>query len=103
MGRHKYVDVQIQEPAGDLAHSPTLDTLHRVERVLRLAAANGEPPLSLAEIARRLPVKKIRRETVKACVAELARFHTVAEGKAGVMWVLTTDDEVWAKPRVALK
>lgn len=103
MGDHKYVVVLIQEPQTNLLHSPTLDTLHRVERVLREAAVKGDGPLSHAEIARRLPVKKIRRETVRACVAELARFHTVAEGKAGVMWVLTSSDEVWTKPRVALR
>ncbi|MBI2077412.1 MAG: hypothetical protein HYT80_03440 [Euryarchaeota archaeon] len=93
----------IHEPQTDLAHSPTLFTLHRVERVLRDAAARGEPPLSHAEIARRLPVKKIRRETVKACVAELARFHMVAEGKAGVMWVFTSSDDVWRRRRVPLR
>ena len=102
MGHHKYVVVLIQEPETNLVHSPTLETLHRVERVLRDAVAKGEGPLSYAEIARRLPVKKIRRETVKACVAELARFHTVAEGKTGVMWVLTSSDDVWRKPRVPL-
>lgn len=93
----------VAEPGEAKGPSPTLTTLHRVERVLRTAARRGEPPLSYAEIERRLPVKKVRRETLKAVLQELRRFHLVAEGSKGVMWVLTTDDRVWSRPRRPLR
>ncbi len=94
--------MQIAAPPDYDGPTPNLETLHRVERVLRAAATSGEPPLSLAEIERRLPVKKIRRSTVKACVKELARFHLVAHGSKGVMWVLAGSDDVWGRPRERL-
>lgn len=88
----------IRPPTPARGPSPTLTTLHRIERVLRSAAAHGESPLSYAEIGRRLPARKVRRETIKAAVAELRRFHLVAEGKKGVLWVLAEDDAVWDRP-----
>lgn len=102
MGAHKYVDVQIASPTVYDGPTPNLATLHRVERVLRDAAEAAEPPLSFAEIERRLPVKKIRRSTIKACIQELARFHLVVQGTEGVMWVLTRSDKVWKRPREPL-
>lgn len=87
----------IREPPSIRGPSPTLTTVHRVERILRAAARRGEPPLSIAEIARRLPPKKVRRETVKAAIGELARFHLVAVGSKGAMWVLTESDAVWSR------
>ena len=78
-------------------------TMHRIELILRKAAQRGEPPLAYAEIERRLPVKKARRDTTKAVIAEFKRLSFVAEGAKGVMWVLTTSDEVWGKPRTLLR
>lgn len=92
----------VAEPRPAKGPSPTLTTMHRIERVLRDAARRGEPPLSYAEIERRLPAKKVRRETLKAAVRELGRFHLVAEGSKGVMWVQTTSDTVWRRPREPL-
>lgn len=103
MGYHNYVDVGIPLPPRSDPPSPTLETLHRVERILRKAAKKGEPPLSYAEIERRLPVKKIRRDTVKKCVNELARFRLVAIGSKGVMWVYTESDQAWNTPTKALR
>lgn len=92
------------EPPSDLpGPSPTLETVHRIERVLREAADAGEGPLSYAEIERRLPVKRIRRSTLKAVLAELHRFHLISEDDQGVMWVFVEDDEVWDRPRVPLE
>ena len=102
MGDHNYVAVLVAPPRVLKGPSPTLATVHRIERVLRRAAAKGDGPLSFAEIGRRLPAKKVRRETVKAAVEELQRFHLVAHGSRGVMWVLATDDDVWQKPREPL-
>lgn len=102
MRYHKYVVVLIQKPPVIEGPSPRLDTLHRIESILREAARRGEGPLSYAEIERRLPVKKIRRATLKAVLAELRRFHLVAEGSKGVLWVFAEDDEVWNRPREPL-
>lgn len=102
MGCHKHVAMQLQRPKPTAGPSPTLTTVHRIENILRDAAAEGEPPLSYAEIARRLPAAKTRPETVKTAVAELKRFGLVAEGSKGVMWVLVSA-EIYNRPRVPLK
>lgn len=90
--------VRIARPKTSKGSSPTLDTVHRIELVLRDAAARGEGPLSYNEVERRLPVKKARREATKAAIAELERFHLVAQGSKGVMWVFTESDEAWNAP-----
>ena len=78
--------------------SPRLRTVHRIERILREAAARDEGPLSLAEIGRRMEAKSVRHATVRACVDELKRFHLVTEDpKRGVMWTLHEDPTFWSK------
>lgn len=72
-------------------------TVHAVARVLKQAALAHEDPLSLAEIGRRLPAKRIRHGTVRACVDELKILGFVSEGSKGVMWTLA-DAEVIDKP-----
>lgn len=89
----------LDKPKISKVPGPTLATVHRVELILRKAAEKGEPPLSLAEIERRLPAKKTRRETTKAAVAELSRLSLVARGPKGVMWVVATSDAIWSKAR----
>lgn len=70
---------------------PRLDTLHRIETILREAARAGEPPLPLAEIKRRMPTKSIRHTTVRACVNELIRLGLIEETPgAGAMWAHPT-------------
>lgn len=93
----------IAKPRPTKGPSPTLDTIHRIELVLRKAAEKGEGPLSYAEIERRLPVKKARRETTKTAVAELKRLGLVATGSKGVMWVVVESDELWNRPTVPLE
>ncbi len=102
MGYHKDVAMVLERPKPTKGPSPTLTTVHRIENILRDAAENDEPPLSHAEIARRLPAAKTRPATVKAAVNHLGRFGLVAEGSKGVMWVLASD-EVWNERRVPLK
>lgn len=97
------MDVLIEKAPDIQGPSPTLDTLHRIEDVLREAADQGDGPLSYAEIERRLPVKKIRRSTLKAAIAEFRRFNLVAEGDDGVMWVVAESDDVWNRPREPLQ
>jgi hypothetical protein len=96
------VAIVLERPKPSKGPSPTLTTVHRIENILRDAAAKGEAPLSYAEIARRLPAAKTRPDTVKAAVRELQRFGLVAEGSKGVMWVLASD-ELWNRPSVPLE
>jgi hypothetical protein len=78
--------------------SPRLDTLHRVELILRRAHARDEGPLRLAEIKRRMGVKSIRHATVRACVDELVRFRFVTFHPAhGALWTLREDPSFWGK------
>jgi hypothetical protein len=63
---HNHVVMLVKAPRGLKGPSPALATVHRIEKVLRQAARRGEGPCSYVEIERRLPVKKIRRETLTA-------------------------------------
>lgn len=88
----------IQPPGPIRGPVPRLDTFHRVEIILRQAAADDEGPLSLAEIKRRLPSKSIRHSTVRVCVEELKRFHMVIEDpQEGVLWTLHEDPRFWQR------
>ena len=67
--------------------SPSLKTLHEVERILRLADASDEGPLPLGEIRRRMKGSNVRHSMVRACVDELTRLHLVTEDpRKGAMW-----------------
>ena len=68
--------------------NPTLETVHAVERVLRDAFDAREPPLSYAEIERRLPAKRVRFESIQAAVLELARHRLAVVGSDGVSWIV---------------
>jgi hypothetical protein len=80
--------VLIEPPPTQMKANPTLETVHAVERVLRSAHANKEPPLSYAEIERRLPAKRVRFETIQAAVLELARHRLAVVGSDGVSWIV---------------
>lgn len=79
----------VYPPKREASPSPRLATVHAVARVLKAAAKADEDPLSLAEIGRRLPAKRVRHETVRACVDELKILGFATEGSKGVMWTLT--------------
>ena len=93
--------MHMQEPPRHLKANPTLRTLHQVERILRAAARKGEPPLSYAEIGRRMPAKSVRFDVVKTAVLELARFDLVAVGSDGIHWAVVPES-VWSRPSAPL-
>lgn len=78
----------IEDPPTVRKANPTLGTLHAVERILRDAYKAREPPLSYAEIERRMPAKRVRFEVIQASVLELARHRLVTVGSDGVLWVV---------------
>jgi DNA-binding IclR family transcriptional regulator len=68
-------------------------TLVEVSHILE--AARREPPLSLAEVGRRMAAKRVRHETVRACVDFLERLGFVSRGSKGVQWTLVRDEKLW--------
>lgn len=77
-------------PRHEPSPSPRLSTVHAVAHVLKDAAAADEGPLSLAEVGRRLPAKRVRHATLRACVDELKLLGFATEGANGVMWTLAS-------------
>lgn len=80
----------VYPPETEASPSPRMSTVHAVAAILKEANAQDEEPLSLAEIGRRLPAKRVRHETIRACVDELALLGFVTEGSKGVMWTLAS-------------
>jgi hypothetical protein len=72
---------------------PSMATLVEIARILE--AARREPPLSLAEVARRMPAKRVRHSTVRACVDFLENLGYVTAGSKGVQWTLVRDEKLW--------
>lgn len=79
-------------PAHEASPSPTLSTVHAVAGILKKAAQADEGPLSLAEVGRRLPAKRVRHHTVRACVDELKLLGFLTGGSKGVMWTLASSE-----------
>lgn len=71
---------------------PRLDTLWKVEAILRKACEREEDPITFEEIKRRLGVKSVRHSTIRACVAELERQGSVSVAPSGVAWTLAGDE-----------
>lgn len=68
-------------------------TLVEVGRILE--KAQEEPPLSLAEIGRRMSAKRVRHETLRGSVDFLARLGFVTIGSKGVQWTHVADEAFW--------
>lgn len=80
----------VYPPRHEASPSPRMSTVHAVARILKDASSGDEGPLPLAEIGRRLPAKRVRHETIRACVDELKVLGFVTEGSKGVMWTLAS-------------
>lgn len=83
----------LQLPRTVVGNGPTLATLVEVGQVLE--RAKHEPPLSLAEIGRRMRAKRVRHATVRASVDFLARLGFVTRGSKGVQWTYNRDRAFW--------
>lgn len=72
--------------------APRLDTINEIEVIIRKATANGETPISLNEIKRRMKAKAVRHSTVRTAVDHLKRMGCVWTTKEGAAeWGLLTD------------
>ncbi|MFQ5838321.1 MAG: hypothetical protein ACE5HJ_06010 [Thermoplasmata archaeon] len=72
-------------------------TLVEVGRILE--AAKHEPPLTLAEIGRRMRAKRVRHSTLRATVDFLGQLGFVTAGSKGVQWTHTRDARFWSAAR----
>jgi len=84
-------------PESVRGNGPTLATLTEVGQILE--AAKGEPPLSLAEVGRRMRAKRVRHATIRATVDFLAQLGFVTMGSKGVQWTHTRDERFWTAAR----
>jgi len=84
----------LELPKSVEGNGPTLATLVEVGHILE--AAQHEPPLSLAEIGRRMEAKRVRHSTLRASVDFLERLGLVTVGSKGVLWTHTRDAAFWA-------
>ena len=80
-------------PASVRGEGPRLATLVEIGKILE--EARTEPPLSLAEIERRMAAKRVRHATLRACVDFLARLGLVTTGSQGAQWTHTDDEKFW--------
>ena len=87
----------LELPESVEGNGPTLATLVEVGQILE--AAKHEPPLSLAEIGRRMEAKRVRHSTLRASVGFLARLGFVTVGSKGVLWTHTRDALFWEAAR----
>ncbi|MES2154142.1 MAG: hypothetical protein V4510_03315 [bacterium] len=81
----------MQPPPRRLKANPTLRTLHEIERVLRAAARNDEPPLSLRDIRLRLRVTTHSPNVITAAIDEFVRRGVATVGPRGVQWLTVPD------------
>lgn len=83
----------LELPASVEGNGPTMATLVEVGQILE--AARGEPPLSLAEIGRRMTAKQVRHGAIRASVDFLAQLGFVTADRNGVLWTYVTDPRTW--------
>ncbi|MEA3198607.1 MAG: hypothetical protein QOE90_35 [Thermoplasmata archaeon] len=76
---------------------PRMATLVEVGRILE--DAQDEPPLSLAEIERRMAAKRVRHETLRASVDFLQQLGFVTRGSKGAQWTHRDDETFWRAAR----
>lgn len=69
--------------AYELAHSPTLNTILMVEKVL---TNMDESVITVAELKRRLP-KQVNHNTLKVILDYLDRSNKIAFGPRGITWM----------------
>lgn len=80
-------------PPSVTKNGPTMAQIVEIGRILEKAAE--EPPLSLAEIGRRMSAKRVRHSTVRACVDFLARVGVITTGSKGAQWTFRSDERFW--------
>jgi len=80
--------IQIKEKER-LIHSPTLNTVLMVEKILK----DAEEPISVAELKRRLP-KKVMHSTLIQILDYLQMSGKIIIGTKGILWIFTERKEL---------
>ncbi|HEX9710031.1 MAG TPA: hypothetical protein VGB42_08725 [Candidatus Thermoplasmatota archaeon] len=83
----------VELPPSVQGNGPSMATLVEVAHILE--SARREPPLSLAEVGRRMSAKRVRHATVRACLDLLERLGSVTTGSKAVQWTLSRDEKLW--------
>ena len=78
-------------------NGPTMATIVEIGRIVE--RARREPPISLAEIGRRMRAKRVRHSTIRACVDFLENLGFVTVGSKGVEWTHSRDRRFWMAAR----
>jgi len=78
-----------------LEHSPTLNTILMVEKVLQ---DMDESVIKVAELKRRLP-KQVNHNTLMAVLDYLDRSNKICFGSKGITWVYNSSEKL----RIAIK
>lgn len=73
---------------------PRMATIVEIGRILE--AAQDGPPLTLAEIERRMPAKRVRHATLRASVDFLHKLGFVTVGSLGAQWTHRGDEKFWS-------
>jgi len=81
--------VQIQIEKSKIKHSPTLNTMLMVEKVLK---ESGEL-IAIAELKRRLP-KKVMHQTLMQILDYLQLSGKILIGTKGILWIFTERREL---------
>ncbi len=75
--------INMVKPDKQLKHSPTLNTVLMVERVLKDA---DNSVITIAELKRRLP-KQVNHNILKIILEYLEQSHKIAVSLKGITWV----------------
>lgn len=89
--------MMVEPPASMEGRGPTMSTIVEISRILQ--SAESEPPLSLAEIGRRMTAKRVRHSTIRATVDFLAQMGFITLGSKGAQWTYTRDERFWEAAR----
>lgn len=74
-----------------LVHSPTLDTVQMVEKIIR----NAKEVINVAELKRRLP-KQVNHNTLKIILAYLQKSGKIEFTPDGVVWIFMPREDIAA-------
>lgn len=96
--KYKYISMAKQVMLERVGHSPTLNTVLMVERVLESA---GEP-LALAELKRSLP-RKVMHSTLLAVLDYLQQSGKILITTKGLVWIFAPRQEIEALKKRGLE
>ena len=83
------MNIHITKKKGKILHSPTLNTVLMVEKILK----DSEGLLTLAELKKRLP-RQVMHQTLVQVLNYLQISGKIVIGTKGILWVFTERKEL---------